>query len=491
MATTPAHTQPVSTAIPATRRKNPPPIHSVAEDRQLTGWIDLLERAGDLAASASAVWVADTIYRCLGIGLRGAYAPRWLLGASLVFAAFFVLLLENGGEYKSGSLMGVRETERILRANCCAVFLLFALAFFSTHAYSRLLLLLVAVITPALVLLERQIVARLTRSLCHARHFGGPTIIYGSGRRARKVYSALLRTPKLGMMPVAFVDERTGMSGREVYEASYHRRQSATVLSGPVTAELLLHQEISSLILTDHPADTECEQILAAARQAGCTVYFAPGHGRSEDHALEYLEIDGFLFAKHVSRSERKLYATAKRTFDLAVSLSLLLLLAPALTLIALAVKCTSRGPVLFVQERVGRNGERFPMFKFRSMFVDAPAYAFSPRGSHDPRITPLGRFLRRTSLDELPQLLNVARGEMSLVGPRPEMPFIVERYSKAQRKRLEVTPGITGLWQLSADRAFLIHENIEYDLYYVRNRNFFLDLAILVHTAIFAARGV
>jgi len=110
---------------------------------------------------------------------------------------------------------------------------------------------------------------------------------------------------------------------------------------------------------------------------------------------------------------------------------------------------------------------------------------------SDDRRITGIGKLLRKTSLDELPQLLNVVRGEMSLVGPRPEMPFLVEQYGPVQRQRLKVTPGITGLWQLSADRAFLIHESPEYDLYYMRNRGFFLDVAILLHTALFVARGV
>jgi lipopolysaccharide/colanic/teichoic acid biosynthesis glycosyltransferase len=122
---------------------------------------------------------------------------------------------------------------------------------------------------------------------------------------------------------------------------------------------------------------------------------------------------------------------------------------------------------------------------------VDAPAYAYSPKEGEDRRITRMGRWLRRTSIDELPQLLNVLRGEMALVGPRPEMPFIVKEYQQIHKQRLEVTPGITGLWQLSADRAFLIHENIHYDLYYIRYRNFFMDIAILMHTAVFAMRGV
>jgi lipopolysaccharide/colanic/teichoic acid biosynthesis glycosyltransferase len=124
-------------------------------------------------------------------------------------------------------------------------------------------------------------------------------------------------------------------------------------------------------------------------------------------------------------------------------------------------------------------------------MHVGTNAYEYSPADVTDPRITRVGRFLRRSSLDELPQLLNVVRGEMSLVGPRPEMPFIVEQYEPVHRQRLVVKPGITGLWQLSADRAYRIHENLEYDLYYIRHRNFFMDVAVLLHTLVFAARGV
>ena len=139
----------------------------------------------------------------------------------------------------------------------------------------------------------------------------------------------------------------------------------------------------------------------------------------------------------------------------------------------------------------MGLNGRRFRMFKFRTMYTDAPTYAYSPKKSDDLRITRLGRLLRRTSLDELPQLLNVLMGSMSLVGPRPEMPFIVETYTERHSQRLQVKPGITGLWQLSGDRSYLIHENIEYDLYYIQHRNFFMDLAILLHTTIFAMRGI
>jgi lipopolysaccharide/colanic/teichoic acid biosynthesis glycosyltransferase len=130
-------------------------------------------------------------------------------------------------------------------------------------------------------------------------------------------------------------------------------------------------------------------------------------------------------------------------------------------------------------------------MYKFRTMSVDTDAYAIKPRSQQDPRITPFGMFLRRTSLDELPQFFNVISGEMSLVGPRPEMVFIVDRYSSEQRERLRVKPGITGLWQISADRDHPIHENIDYDLYYIYNQSVLMDLIIVVQTVFFAMRGI
>jgi lipopolysaccharide/colanic/teichoic acid biosynthesis glycosyltransferase len=170
------------------------------------------------------------------------------------------------------------------------------------------------------------------------------------------------------------------------------------------------------------------------------------------------------------------------------IGLILLLMLYPVL---AILVKSSSSGPVLFRQQRVGKAGRPFAMYKFRTMYEDAPAYSYSPTAGRDPRITPVGRFLRRTSLDELPQVINVLLGQMSIVGPRPEMPFIVEQYTPTQRQRLALKPGMTGLWQISADRAYSIHQNPECDLYYARHRSIFLDIAIMLHTFLVAARGV
>ncbi|MDW8215869.1 MAG: sugar transferase, partial [Roseiflexaceae bacterium] len=151
-----------------------------------------------------------------------------------------------------------------------------------------------------------------------------------------------------------------------------------------------------------------------------------------------------------------------KRLFDIVVSLALIVILAPVMLLIALLIKLESPGPVFFKQERIGEHGRRFTMLKFRSMYADADQRwrevakrdettgKLLHKPKDDPRVTPIGRKLRRTSLDELPQLFNVLRGEMSLVGPRPEMPYIAAEYEPWQWQRFRVPPGITGWWQVN-----------------------------------------
>jgi exopolysaccharide biosynthesis polyprenyl glycosylphosphotransferase len=184
----------------------------------------------------------------------------------------------------------------------------------------------------------------------------------------------------------------------------------------------------------------------------------------------------------------------AKRLFDLAVTLAALALAWPVMLAIAAWIKLDSPGPAIFAQARVGENGRIFRMLKFRTMFVGSekvkppadrdemgrPVYKLRS----DPRVTPAGRWLRRLSLDELPQLINVVKGEMSLVGPRPELEFIVAAYEPWQRGRLAVPPGITGWWQVNGRSDLPMHLHTEYDLYYIRNYSLWLDMKILWKTA-------
>jgi lipopolysaccharide/colanic/teichoic acid biosynthesis glycosyltransferase len=183
--------------------------------------------------------------------------------------------------------------------------------------------------------------------------------------------------------------------------------------------------------------------------------------------------------------------ALVKRLCDIAGSLFLLIALLPLFLLVAIVIKMDSSGPVFFRHYRVGKNGRPFVLWKFRSMKAEVAKYEASPRSAVDARLTRVGRLIRRMSVDEMPQLINVLRGEMSLVGPRPEMLFIVARYHPAVCERLAVRPGITGLWQISPARAFPIHENLQYDLHYIRNQNLLLDCAIIVRTISAVIHGV
>jgi exopolysaccharide biosynthesis polyprenyl glycosylphosphotransferase len=191
----------------------------------------------------------------------------------------------------------------------------------------------------------------------------------------------------------------------------------------------------------------------------------------------------------------------AKRTLDVLVSALVLILCSPLMLIIAIAIKLDSRGPVIFKAQRVGANGNLFRMLKFRTMVADAEKLQIKVmrvnedgqtvyKSKDDPRITRIGRFLRRTSLDELPQLINVLIGEMSLVGPRPEQPFITKNYEGWQWLRLSVPPGITGLWQISGRSDLPMHLNTRLDIHYARNYSLLLDLKILFRTAFVVLQG-
>ncbi|HEX3968964.1 MAG TPA: sugar transferase [Edaphobacter sp.] len=190
-------------------------------------------------------------------------------------------------------------------------------------------------------------------------------------------------------------------------------------------------------------------------------------------------------------RSDLKSSPALKRTCDVLGCFSLLVILSPLFLLIAILIKVDSPGPVFFRHRRIGKDGNEFVLWKFRSMRSDVAKYAVSPQSAADKRLTRIGRMIRRLSVDELPQLINVLKGEMSMVGPRPEMPFIVNLYRSVEYERFAVRPGITGLWQISPARAFPIHENIQYDLHYIHNRNFFLDCAIILRTITAVVHGI
>ncbi|MBC7232390.1 MAG: sugar transferase [Chloroflexi bacterium] len=178
---------------------------------------------------------------------------------------------------------------------------------------------------------------------------------------------------------------------------------------------------------------------------------------------------------------EDRCYVVLKRAMDIVGALLGLFFLSFLFLPIAIAIKLNSQGPIFFVQTRVGRGGRLFSMYKFRTMYLDSPALGKVPL-DEDTRVTTVGRFLRRMGLDEMPQFINVLKGEMSLVGPRPELPELFAAYAPWQRRRIEVLPGVTGWWQVNGRKQPMI-DYIHYDIYYVENRSLALDLKILLMT--------
>lgn len=258
---------------------------------------------------------------------------------------------------------------------------------------------------------------------------------------------------------------------------------------------------IDEIILAEQCDTSTVIELVETARELDVEVLVVPGFydELTPEAPIEYLA-DFPVVALH-RRNGKVLAQQLKRLWDFVVSASLLLALLPTLLLIALLIKLDSPGPVFYTSDRVGKKGRVFDCFKFRTMVVNAEDLkhalaAHNERDSilfkmkDDPRITRIGRFLRKFSLDEIPQLLNVLRGEMSLVGPRPPLASEVERYEAQHFRRLEVLPGLTGLWQIRARQDPSFERYVSLDLAYVENWSFWLDLKILVRTAEVVLRG-
>jgi exopolysaccharide biosynthesis polyprenyl glycosylphosphotransferase len=284
------------------------------------------------------------------------------------------------------------------------------------------------------------------------------------------------------------------------------RKGSVPVLGDLATLGLLLVQhDIDRAVIAPRASNSDdyLLDVIRIVKALGVNVSVLPSMFEVVGSAVEFDDVNGMLLLglrRHGLTTSSRLL---KRGMDVAGATVLLVLLAPLLIAIALAVKLTSRGPVLFHQRRIGRRDEEFVIYKFRTMVDGAEALKDDLRQLNeadgifklrdDPRVTRVGRFLRMTSLDELPQLLNVLRGHMSLVGPRPLPTYEVDLDDAWQRNRLRVQPGLTGLWQVSGRHRLSFGDLVRYDLFYVENWSLCTDLYILLRTipAVLGRSGV
>jgi len=384
------------------------------------------------------------------------------------------------------------QVYHIINAATKSVVVLFAATFFldifRPFGYSRALFLQAGLIVIPLLSLARVAQGRIeawlrTRGIGVVR-----VIIVGAGEVGRTVMRTIVARPELGYQVVGFVDDNPEKGQTDIgpFKGLGSLRNLPWLIDTESVDEVIItlpwmyHRKIMSVV-------RECER-----RQVSSSIVpdlFQMSLSRVDVDDLGGVPLIG---VKEVGFGKGALLV--KRAMDVVGAAAGLVLGAPLLALIAVAIRLDSPGSIIFRQTRVGAGGRRFQIYKFRSMYegaesevellrdlneADGPLFKIQD----DPRLTRVGRFLRRTSLDELPQLWNVLRGEMSLVGPRPPIPAEVAGYKAWHEKRLEVRPGMTGLWQVSGRSLLSFDEMVLLDIYYIENWSLWLDLKILLRT--------
>lgn len=412
------------------------------------------------------------------------YVLIFLLTCSAALAACAVAAdISYAGSLRHGFVNALRES---LVAAVIAVPLCMGYAHFGDLALDQILGFLgvsIGLVPPTAVL-----VAFCHRSLAGGR-FRRRVVIAGDAVYRERIRQAAVRTPR-SFEIVGYCDFRTGVC--EQYAASgkciSHQAQRIQTFLSEVHADELVvalrERRAREAGGGGLPVWELLELKARGVRVTELTDFWERHAGQLE---LELLQPASMLFI--ATAAQNRAFQLFKRSFDILTSLVLLVSTLPLFIVCAAGVKLTSRGPVLFRQERVGLHGRTFTLYKLRTMSVDAERYGPKWTSGNDSRVTPLGKFLRTTRIDELPQLLNVLKGEMSMVGPRPERPHFVAQLRASSRfydLRHHVKPGLTGWAQVSQGYAASIEESVRklsYDLYYIKNCSIGLELFILLRT--------
>ena len=434
-------------------------------------------------------------------------AERLVLPVAPFIVLGWLIALALGGAYRPRHWgVGVQEYRQVLNSSLMFLMGLGFSAFILGYPLSRgFVAILLAVGVPALL------IGRVTirRALQHLRRTGRhcvPTLVVGDQGAVEDVVTVLRRETWLGYTPVGLV----ATPDEDSIDPSTGEAPEVPEVPEVGTLEDLIsvidRTGAQAVIFTTGSVRRGREFNEMARRLEGhhAEMIVVPAMTDVSSDRIHVTPVAG-LPLMHVGKpqAERSLRLT-KRLFDLAMATLLLVLLSPLMIATALAVKLSDGGPVLFKQRRVGRGGVPFEVLKFRSMVPDAERIRAEQLEAHnesdgalfkmrqDPRVTRLGRFIRRFSIDELPQLFNVLRGEMSLIGPRPALEREVQQYQIHVRRRLDVRPGMIGLWQVSGRSDLDWDDTVRLDLYYVDNWSLIQDVVILLRTfrAVVSSRG-
>jgi len=454
----------------------------------ITGWVLAGITLGDLLIACGCFWLAYWVR--FRLGWLGPYLPNsdrtliYQLATPYVGLIFWLTFKLSGLYRQRRGIYAVDELRRLVLAGLLALALLMASGFFvrGSEFSTKVAVVMTALALPSLLLWRgamRLLQVRLRQAGVGQRR----VVILGTGATALKVAAIMRDKPGLGYRVLGLVREGQGRSAARV--------KGMPVLGAWKDLERLLAKAGADLLLVALPSARQevLAKVLFAMDLPGVELVMVNDLFSMVSSPLAVDEIFGIqVFGLKRPPLDQAHNRFIKRAFDLALAVPGLLIISPLLLALALAVKLSSRGPVFYRQERLGRDNKPFGMLKFRSMKSDAEA-ASGPVWARkdDPRRTALGTFLRSTSLDELPQLINILLGQMSLVGPRPERPVFVKRFAKDIPRYLarhRVQAGLTGWAQVNGWRGDTsIEERTRYDLYYVENWSLLMDMVILART--------
>ncbi len=357
------------------------------------------------------------------------------------------------------------------------------------QVFSRLMILEATILVIALLALER-LIYRYARRVLRKRGVGVERVLVaGAGDVGRSVLSALIARPDLGYTPIGYLDDRP-----ELGQTAIGRVPGLGDLD---QLDSRLGENIADLVIITLPwvARQKIMDMVAICEQRGVQSRVVPDLFQLNMSQVAIENLEGIpllgLNAKLRMTPSKQLI---KRLIDLALIVLAAPIALPLAIIVAIAIKLDSSGPAFFPQQRVGKDGRKFNIYKFRSMCDGADqmrndlirqtgADPKRPKWENDPRVTRVGRWIRRTSIDELPQMINILRGEMSVVGPRPPTPDEVSHYEAWQRQRLNTLPGLTSLWQVSGRSNIPFEEQCLLDIYYIENWSIGLDIQILLRT--------
>ena len=410
----------------------------------------------------------------------------------LVLLLTLVLLLANRREGAYDVRRGrsfFEEIYGVLNAVTTAIMVLIVLVFFYQRLfYSRIIFVHAGLIIFVLLSLARIVRSVLLARLRQAGQGIDRVLIVGAGEAGRTVMRNIIAQPELGYRVIGFLDDDPVKSSKDI---------GSLRALGPIEnlPEVIHDEAIDQVIITlPWQYHRKIVRLVMDAERAGVRARVVPDLFQLSLGRVDVEAINGIPLISIKQNTLTGWNLAIKRGFDLTLTTLLMIVLAPLWLLIALAIKLDSPGPVLFKQQRAGLRGRPFTVYKFRSMRQDAEVELEKLRARNemdgpmfkirdDPRRTRVGSFLRRTSLDELPQFINVLRGEMSLVGPRPALLSEVAQYQDWHRRRLDALPGITGLLQVSVRSDLSFDEMVLLDIYYVENWSLAIDLRMALRT--------